>query len=130
MAAFPCALAGPSLAEEDFGPVNFVLWNNGPGQSFNVDDWMRANARIGMKGFGSISLFTPNPDRIKETLDTAAAARPRETVIVLTALALDIADAEIFAGMMRNFDASLEETAFAGALVLVDAPQCRVLQPP
>jgi hypothetical protein len=130
--AIATALGAPLLAQEKIGPVNFFLWNNGPGQTFDKAEWMGAIGALSYQGYeSSVSLFTDDPGKIRKMLDDAKAADPRETVIVLTTLQIDTADAAVFADQIKILDNGLANTPdMAGSAVFVDAPLCRVMQPP
>ncbi len=127
-------LGGPLRAEQKpapTGPVHFFLWNNGPGQTFDPALWASATATLQAQGFDAVSIFSDHPGRIPALLNAANNAEPRETVIVLTTAQVATADAAVFADRMAAWDATMDGNPdLAGSAVFIDAPLCRVMQPP
>ncbi|MEO1790073.1 MAG: hypothetical protein AAFR34_10240 [Pseudomonadota bacterium] len=120
------ATAGAAKAD---GPINFVLWNNGPGQSFDGALWMRLIAARYHDGITVVASPETGPDRIKAAVQSAAGAEP-ETVVVMTTVELDLAE-DAFAQAFANFDAARgQDATFKDAMILVDAPLCRAMQTP
>jgi hypothetical protein len=130
--AIATTLGTPSLAQESAGPVNFFLWNNGPGQTFDEAEWMEAIGALSRQGYeSSVTLFSDDPGKMPKMLNDAKVADPAETVIVLTTLQIDTADALVFADQIKKLDDAFASSPdMAGSAVFVDAPLCRVMQPP
>jgi hypothetical protein len=117
-------------AQGEFGQVNFLLMNSGPGATFDEAAWLAAAATIQSRGFESRSFVIGAEDQIKEMFDTSRAAKPRETVILLSTMQLDTTDPDAFADMMQKMDETTGVGSLAGSAVLLDSPLCRVLQLP
>jgi hypothetical protein len=124
------ALSAPSVAQEKTGPVNFFLWNTGPGsKTFDEGQWMAAIASLSLQSPESVSLFSDDPEEMLKVLDDAKVADPPESVIVLTTFRMSTADAAVFADKMKMFDDVKDDTPdMVGSAILVDTPLCRVMQ--
>ncbi len=120
------ASAGAAIAEER---INFVLWNNGAGQSFDANLWTGLIAQGLRDGITVVASAQTGPDRIKAAVQSAAGAEP-ETVVVLTTIELDLGEGD-FTQAFANFDAArVDDPTFKDAMVIVDAPLCRAMQTP
>lgn len=129
--ALAAALAqSPAAAETQAGRVHFVLWNNGPGQSFDPGLWSTA-VTLAAKGRDYISIFTTDPARIPAALEMARAEPVPGTVIVLSTAQVATTDTDVFAGFMTTMDADQSTNAgIAGAVTLLHVPLCRVMHLP
>ena len=108
--------------------INFVLWNNGPGQSFNLPLWqslITSNFRDGVTVSASPET---GGEQIEKAVKAAGRTNPPETVVVLTATELAMSETE-FETALNNLEAKKDTIdTFKGGVFLHKSPMCRAVQ--